>query len=48
MVKVLILGNSGVGKSNILTRYCEGIFNQHHLSTIGMNLLNVKVLRNWF
>ena len=25
-LKVIIVGDSGVGKTNLLTRYCEGIF----------------------
>ena len=26
MIKLIIIGDSGVGKTNILTRFCEDIF----------------------
>ena len=35
LVKLLIIGDSGVGKTNILLRFCEGNFTTSHLSTIG-------------
>ena len=33
--KLLIIGDSGVGKTNILLRFCEGNFTPSHLTTIG-------------
>jgi small GTP-binding protein len=35
--KVIIIGDSGVGKSNILLRYASGAFAENHMSTIGLN-----------
>ncbi|OMJ91926.1 hypothetical protein SteCoe_5488 [Stentor coeruleus] len=36
-VKLLILGDSGVGKSSILIRYTEEKFNHSHIATIGLD-----------
>ncbi len=36
-LKVIIIGDSGVGKTNILTRYCEGIFKDSYVATIGVD-----------
>lgn len=36
-VKLLILGDSGVGKSSILVRYTEEKFNHSHIATIGLD-----------
>ena len=36
-VKLLILGDSGVGKSSILVRYTEQKFNHSHIATIGLD-----------
>ena len=33
--KVIVIGNSGVGKSSLVYRYCEKKFEQHYLPTIG-------------
>lgn len=43
--KVLIIGNSSVGKSNILLRYSENIFNDSFLPTIGVDfkIKNMKL-----
>ena len=35
MVKLLIIGNSGVGKTCILTQFTKGEFTDSHLTTIG-------------
>jgi GTPase SAR1 family protein len=36
LVKLLIIGDSGVGKTNILLRFSENNFNLNHLTTIGL------------
>ena len=41
--KVIVLGNSGVGKTSILLRLCESTFTDNYISTIGMDF-KVKVL----
>jgi GTPase SAR1 family protein len=35
--KVIIIGDSGVGKSNLLLRYSEGKFVDNYMMTIGIN-----------
>jgi Ras-related protein Rab-8A len=37
LIKVLIIGDSGVGKTNVLLRFCENTFNPSHLATIGID-----------
>lgn len=37
LVKILIIGDSGVGKTNILLRICDDRFNATHLTTLGIN-----------
>jgi GTPase SAR1 family protein len=39
LAKLLIIGDSGVGKTNILVRFCENNFLTSHLTTIGINFL---------
>ncbi|KAM3142557.1 hypothetical protein pb186bvf_005459 [Paramecium bursaria] len=36
-IKLLVIGDSGVGKTNIILRYCENNFHPSHLSTIGID-----------
>jgi Ras-related protein Rab-8A len=43
LIKVIIIGDSGVGKTNVLTRYCEGIFKDSYVATIGVDF-KIKVL----
>ena len=35
MAKLLILGDSGVGKTNVLMKLCDNNFTPSHLTTIG-------------
>lgn len=35
LIKLLLIGDSGVGKTNILLRFCENNFHNTHLTTIG-------------
>ena len=44
MVKLIIIGDSGVGKTNILTRFCENEFKETHVATIGVDF-NVKTIQ---
>ncbi len=51
-MKVLLIGNSGVGKSNLLTRFAvilaamqENKFNQNMLNTIGVDFVLVGLRR---
>jgi len=45
LFKVLIIGNSCVGKSNILLRFSENVFHESFLPTIGVDfkIKNVEV-----
>ena len=37
MVKVIIVGDSGVGKTNFFTRFCDNTFKQSYVATIGVD-----------
>lgn len=37
LIKILLIGNSGVGKTQILLRYSENNFKTSYMSTIGNN-----------
>lgn len=37
LMKVLLVGDSGVGKSSILLKYIDGIFTEDYMSTIGVD-----------
>lgn len=36
LLKIVVVGDSGVGKSSMLTRYAEGRFDDKFVSTIGV------------
>jgi GTPase SAR1 family protein len=36
ILKIIIIGDSGVGKSNILTRFVSNVFNKNTMTTIGV------------
>ena len=35
--KILLVGNAGVGKSSLLTRFVDGIYKDFYISTIGVD-----------
>lgn len=37
LIKLLVIGNSGVGKTNMLLKFCENNFMTSHLTTIGID-----------
>lgn len=37
LIKTVIVGDSGIGKSSIMIRFAEDIFNYHYISTIGVD-----------
>ncbi|KAL5016872.1 hypothetical protein ScPMuIL_006461 [Solemya velum] len=37
LFKLLIIGDSGAGKSCLLLRFCENVFPEHHITTIGVD-----------
>ncbi len=45
LAKLVIIGDSGVGKTNLMTKYCEGIFKESYVATIGVDfkLKDIKV-----
>jgi hypothetical protein len=46
LVKLLIIGDSGVGKTNILLRACDNKFIPSHLMTIGTILMQASTSRS--
>lgn len=44
MFKILLIGNSGVGKTSFLLQYCEGKFNPAFVSTVGIDF-KVKTVK---
>jgi Ras-related protein Rab-11A len=50
-IKIVVVGDSGVGKSNILTRYVQNEFNQNSKATVGVELstktykINDKIIK---
>ena len=37
LVKVIVIGDSGVGKTNLITRFCENHFKDTYVATIGVD-----------
>lgn len=45
-IKLLVLGDSAVGKSSLLMRFCESKFDSNFVITIGVDFKN-KVIQRW-
>lgn len=43
LVKVIIIGDSGVGKTVLMKRFCEGVFSDTYTATIGVDF-KIKML----
>ena len=43
VVKIIIIGNQSVGKTNIVTRYVKGEFSEDYMITIGMDFLTCNL-----
>ncbi len=43
MVKVIVIGDSGIGKTNLITRFCENAFKDSYVATIGVDF-KIKTL----
>jgi len=37
LFKILLIGDAAVGKSSILLRYADNLFNESYMSTIGID-----------
>ena len=44
-IKVILLGDSGVGKSSIINRYINNEFNEHSESTLGSNFCVQEIIK---
>lgn len=45
-IKIILLGDSGVGKSNIILRYYQNKFDPNKNSSIGSNFITKEVIKN--
>mmetsp|Transcript_24188 Transcript_24188/g.29327 ORF Transcript_24188/g.29327 Transcript_24188/m.29327 type:complete len:247 (-) Transcript_24188:393-1133(-) len=45
-IKVLLVGNGGVGKTSMIRRFCKGIFTDEYKKTIGVDFLEKTIYVN--
>ena len=46
LLKMVILGDSGVGKTSILYRFCNDKFNDNYINTIGLEFISKNITVN--
>ena len=44
MYKIVLIGDSNAGKTSMLLRYSDDVFNQHPLTTVGVDF-KIKTLK---
>ena len=37
LAKIVIIGDSGVGKTNFITKFCDNVFEDNYVATIGVD-----------
>jgi small GTP-binding protein len=47
-LKILLIGDSRVGKTSLLTKYMDNIFPEEHIATIGVEYKEKPILKNGF
>jgi GTPase SAR1 family protein len=43
MMRLLVVGNSSVGKTSILRRYSHGYYSDSHIPTVGIDFVVKKI-----
>ena len=46
LIKILLIGNSLVGKSSLINRYCNGLFPLRAISTKGIRIKTKSIEKN--
>ena len=42
-VKVIVVGNGGVGKTSLTTRFCKGVYTDTYKKTIGVDFMEKDI-----
>lgn len=37
LAKIILVGDSGVGKTNLITKFCDDLFQENYVATIGVD-----------
>ena len=45
-IKIILLGESGVGKTNIISRYVNDLFNEKAFTTLGSTFMDKELKRD--